>query len=1304
MNRQSSLSRLFFLAAFVLLFIGILVPADAQRERIRLDSGWKFNLGDISGVNPYPGNIAITQWKYIIDGNGLADAAAYTPASFDDSSWSNATTGQDVFNGNVTYAWFRTRLDSLIPAGQDAPPHAVTFNSVDDNAWVYLNGHLITTHQGWNLSFVVQLDAYWVAGGPNELAVLVQNTGGPGGIESAATLSIGSSPSLPIGTTSYDDSSWTTVHLPHDYVDQGVFTSSAANDHGSLPVTPAWYRKSFTVDAAYSGRDIWLDFDGIYRNAVVYVNGHCVGIHPSGYIGVHYDIAQYINFGGANEIAVHVDPTFFEGWFYEGGGIYRHVWLNIASPIHVAPSGTYVTSTLSGTSSTENIVTTVVNTTASTQTVAIQSTIFDPSGAQVATTETSASLPPNSSTGIPQSVAVANAQLWSLNNPALYSLNTVALVNGTPVDTVNTNFGIRTIQFTISGGFYLNGQRVQLQGTCNHQDFIGVGSGMPDSVLYYRLRQLKAMGCNAYRCSHNPTAPELLDYCDKLGILVMDENRHLGDTYAPKTVSGTPYSSLQDLKDMIVRDRNHPSIILWSLCNEEWNMQGTTEGVNMLQAMKTAVQTLDLTRPVTCADNGDFGANGFCSVMDVIGINYNQWVYPYIQTTFPNTPDYASECGSALSTRGVYADDATDCWESAYDVDAPSWGGIDEWTWQQFIAYPFMAGGFFWTGFDYLGEPTPYSWPAVSSQFGAIDRCGFPKDDFYYFQSIWTTAPMVHILPHWNWSSGQTIGVWAYSNCNQVELFLNGVSQGVQSVTPAGHLAWSVPWTSGVLTAKAYNNGVTVATDTVQTAGAPAALRLTPSKTNLIGDGEDLAVVKVEVIDANGIVVPTANNEVAFSVSGSGHLAGVGNGNPSSHELEQGSQRAAFNGLCAALVQSNDGASGTVTLTAASSGLTSASISLPVGSYALPVVSGLNPSTVPAYSAFTLTVNGSNFEPGAQVRFGDTLLTTTFVSSGQLTAAVPLSANWYRSVYPNAYPIAVVNPDGTLSNSVTLAITAPIPAPAISGLSPSSVPAYSAFTLTVNGSNFVSGAQVKFNGILLAATFQSASQLTVAVPLSSNWYRSVYPNSYAIEVVNPNGMVSNTATIAITAPIPPPTISGLSPSSVPAYSAFTLTVNGSNFISGAQVKFNGVLLAATFQSASQLTVAVPLSSNWYRSVYPNSYAIEVVNPGGTVSNVATLAVTSPIPAPAIANISPSSVPAHSAFTLTVNGSNFASGAQIRVGGSLLATGFVSASQLTALVPISVNWYRSVYPNSYAVAVVNPDSTVTNSVTLTIIAP
>ena len=461
------------------------------------------------------------------------------------------------------------------------------------------------------------------------------------------------------------------------------------------------------------------------------------------------------------------------------------------------------------------------------------------------------------------------------------------------VDRVVTPFGIRTIRFDADKGFFLNGKPVKIYGTCNHQDFAGIGIALPDRVLAYKIEKLKEMGANAYRCSHHPFAPELMDECDRQGMLVMDENRRLGDSQ----------EVLSQVESMILRDRNHPSVILWSLCNEE-RLQGTPEGEKMGKAMKDVINRLDPTRPVTAAMNGGYGG-GLSQVVDVQGFNYHWSDYDDYHRDHPTQPMFGSESASVVTTRGIYQQDDQRGYVSAYTTGA-------EQNWRPVAERPFMAGAFIWTGFDYRGEPSPFGWPCINSHFGVMDTCGFPKDDYYYYHAWWGTKPVLHLVPNWNWAypnpgkahEGREITVRAYSNCDRVELFLNGESLGAQDMPPNSHLDWKAHWAPGVLSAKGFKKGKEVVSDRVETAGLPDAIRLTPDRRTIQADGQDCSMIKVEIVDAHGRNVPVADNTVEFNITSNGRIIGVGNGDPSSHEPDKATHRRAFNGLCMAIVQS----------------------------------------------------------------------------------------------------------------------------------------------------------------------------------------------------------------------------------------------------------------------------------------------------------------------------------------------------------------------------------------------------------------
>lgn len=743
----------------------------------------------------------------------------------------------------------------------------------------------------------------------------------------------------------FNDASWTPVHLPHDFVVQGAFDRNAPGDHGFLPAGCGWYRRNLTVPATASGKRVSLVFDGVYRDSRVWINGHFAGEHECGYTGFRYDITGIANPGARTTIAVFVDARKPEGWWYEGGGIYRHVYMDIDNPVSVAPYGTFVTSRVEENVSGEraratiSVSTTVQNETRSPAAVQVVSTVIRPDNSVAGTATTGVTVGATGRETVRQTVAEPDARLWSLESPHMYRLKTAVLMGGKLVDTCETPFGIRTILFDPDKGFFLNGKSVKIQGTCNHQDFAGVGIAMPDGLMEWRLKKLKEMGSNAYRTSHDEVAPALLDACDRLGMLVMDETRHFGDGENPKAPADTPAVDLANLKQQVLQDRNHPSVILWSIGNEE-PQQGSKDGARIGLAMKAVVDSLDGTRPVTEAIIGGH-TSGSSNILDVEGFNYWPDGYDWFHRTRPRQPIIGSEIASALSTRGVYSMDPfagagvtqhgsqANGWVAAYDVNGPSWGQTAEDAWKPIADRPYVCGGFVWTGFDYRGEPTPFYWPCVSSAFGILDTCGFPKDSYYFYQSVWTTRPMVHLLPHWTWpgKEGQTISVWAYSNAERVELFLNGRSLGARAVPRCGHVEWSVPYSPGVLAAQASTSGKIVARDQVETAGAPAAIRLSSDRTVIEADGEDEAPAAAAVVDSAGRVVPFADNLIRFTVAGPASIAGVGNGNPSSHEADCASRRQAFNGLCMALVRASE-ASGRATLTAEADGLAGATITI----------------------------------------------------------------------------------------------------------------------------------------------------------------------------------------------------------------------------------------------------------------------------------------------------------------------------------------------------------------------------------------
>jgi beta-galactosidase len=726
----------------------------------------------------------------------------------------------------------------------------------------------------------------------------------------------------------YADQSWKCVQVPNDYILSGNYSPANDRGHGYLPYFVGWYRKHFSIPESDQGKILQLDFGGIFRDSEVWLNGHFLGKHESGYTPFYFDISKIAKVGSDNVIVVRVDPRKFEGWWYEGGGIYRHVYFDALSPVHIAHWGTYVTSKVpngnQGADGEADLTfqTTVKNDGATPANCTVISEVTGPNGKSLKTVKTDEMIAAGGQHEMVQQTVLQHPQLWGVESPNLYQLHTTILQDGKPVDATTTTFGIRTIHYDANKGFFLNGKHLEIQGVANHQDFAGVGIAVPDSLQAWRVEQLKKLGCNGWRTAHNPPNVAVLDACDRLGMLVMDENRHLGDTYLTKTPSGTTYTNLSDLATMIRRDRNHPSIIMWSMCNEE-TLQGTPEGAEIFSAMMKVVHRYDDTRPITCAMSGGWlSPRGIADVEDIIGVNYSYDKYDAIHQRHPDKPMFGSEDTNEKTTRGEYANDRATGMCSCYNLSQNNWLAME--------TRPFMCGSFTWTGFDYKGEPNPYGWPDISNNTGLLDACGFPKDKGFYFASCWLNKPMVHLMPDsWNWPDkvGQNIRVIAFSNAKRVELLLNGRSLGIKNMPHDGHLEWKVPYQPGELLAKATTDGKVVATEKLETTGAPARVELSPDQTALHADSEDALVVPVSILDAKGRVVPDASNRVTFQLTGNGQILGVGNGDPADHDTDKANNRKAFHGHCIAVIEAGL-KPGTLQLTATSPGLKSASVEL----------------------------------------------------------------------------------------------------------------------------------------------------------------------------------------------------------------------------------------------------------------------------------------------------------------------------------------------------------------------------------------
>lgn len=775
----------------------------------------------------------------------------------------------------------------------------------------------------------------------------------------------------------YNDADWRMLNLPHDWAVEGEFSrdNPSGTGGGALPGGVGWYRKTFTADKADQGKRLRIDFDGAYMNSTVYINGHELGTRPYGYISFSYDLTPYIKWGEKNVVAVRVDNAEQpNSRWYSGCGIYRNVWLTKMNPVHVAQWGTYVTADeVSKNSARLTVRTTLENEQATDAPLELLTQLIDENGKVIGNASTRLTVEQGKQLEAAQEIHVENPELWSVDRPYLYTIKTEVLVDGEPVDTYRTPFGIRTFRFDAQKGFILNGEQVKINGVCMHHDLGCLGAAVNTRAIERQLEILKEMGCNGIRCAHNPPAPELLDLCDRMGFIVMDETFDMWRKKKTRHDYSRYFNEWheRDLTDLIVRDRNHPSIFMWSIGNEvleQWtDAKADTlsleeanlvlnfgrspdmlakEGemsVNSLLTKKLAdmVRSLDSTRPVTAGCNEPNPNNHLfrSGALDIIGFNYHDDWFAGVPENFPGKPFIVTESVSGLMTRGYYRmpSDSMFIWPerwdkpfheasfscSSYDNCHVPWGNRHEGTMRHVKNNDFISGQYVWTGFDYIGEPTPYGWPARSSYFGIIDLAGFPKDVYYMYQSEWRPDKAVlHLFPHWNWTPGQDIDLWAYyNNADEVELFVNGESQGVRSKGKDDfHVMWRVKFEPGVVKAISRKEGKVVAEQEIRTAGEPAQIRLTPDRSTIQADGKDLSFVTVEIVDKDGNLCPNAENDVTFAVEGAGFIAGVDNGSPISMEKFKDNHRKAFYGKCLVVVQ-NNGADGNIKLTATAEGL-----------------------------------------------------------------------------------------------------------------------------------------------------------------------------------------------------------------------------------------------------------------------------------------------------------------------------------------------------------------------------------------------
>ncbi|MCX7715290.1 MAG: DUF4982 domain-containing protein [Clostridia bacterium] len=723
----------------------------------------------------------------------------------------------------------------------------------------------------------------------------------------------------------YDDSSWQKVDIPHDFVIESEpmpylvrefddrnnaipEMQSVNNMHttaGSFVKNVGWYRKHFHIPKEDKGKKIYFIFDGIYRDCIIFLNNFFVDRHLSGYSGIVCDITDFINYGGDNVISVRADARQAEGWFYEGGGIYRHTYLLKTSKIHI--DSVFVSSKveLDKRSAKVFVKTEIEN--KDLESICLVSEIINAAGEKLKENRTEIS--ENSTL---QEFDLTDAVLWDTDNPYMYRVVCRVYGDCGLIDEYCVNFGIRDIKFDANKGFFLNGRNIKIKGVCCHQNHGGLGTALPDELYTYRIKKLKEMGCNGYRTSHYPPAPELLDVCDRLGMLVMDETRLLSSAR----------EDLSQLEFMVKRDRNHPSVIIYSIGNEEAQSQATPQGAMIAGTMIEHIKRLDDTRPVTMAllmwnlankraiESVDEIA-GISEQLDVAGFNYHEHRWDEYHEKYPNQPMICTEQGTFKSTRGCYKTDAQRCHLAITDKSADSYmKGARQW---HSARVDYMSGLFLWTGFDYYGEPTPYAWPAVSSQFGIMDICGYPKDYYYYYKSWWTDEDVLHIFPHWNGSEGDIKDIYVFSNCEEIELFVNGISLGKKKMEIDGYLVWNgVEYKAGKLSAKGWKNGILTKEETVKTSNEAYQIKL-----DLDFKENNIAIIKAEVQDENGLTVPNACNEVTFVLEGDAVLLGTSNGDPSDHTNAHSSVRKAFNGLAQAIIKFDTA----VSVTAQSEGL-----------------------------------------------------------------------------------------------------------------------------------------------------------------------------------------------------------------------------------------------------------------------------------------------------------------------------------------------------------------------------------------------
>jgi beta-galactosidase len=750
----------------------------------------------------------------------------------------------------------------------------------------------------------------------------------------------------------FNDAGWRKLDLPHDAGIEGTFNvnNSSKAQGAFLPTILGYYRKTFKIADTNINKSIYIDFDGVYRNSEIWINGYYLGKRPNGYVSFRYDLSTHLYFGNKeNVLLVKVDNFAQPGsrW-YTGSGIYRNVWLTIKNKININQWGVQILSNV--TSSTKSILrikTSIHNDgEAKSKLIIVKNVVYNRNKVRIAESNDLINIS-LVDTEVEQTVSINKTHLWSINDPYLYTVVTQIVLAGKIIDEYKTPYGIRYFRFD-NNGFFLNSEKVKIKGVCNHHDLGCLGAAINTSAIKRQLSILKNMGCNAIRTAHNPPAPELLNLCDEMGFIVMDEAFDVWKM--PKTPFDYHWNwdewHKRDLEDQIKRDRNHASVFIWSIGNEIPEQLGDANGNIIAKQLKNIIRSLDTSRPVTAGNNHPYKENKIIQsgALDIIGCNYHDAEWSGFPSYYPGQKFIATETVSALQTRGEYSfpSDKIIQWRneqipfgksnidftcSAYDNEISSWGSTHEQTLINFKKFDFVSGMFVWSGFDYLGEPTPYYWPARSSYFGIVDLAGFPKDVYYLYQSEWTKKPVLHLFPHWNWKNQETVDVWAYyNNADEVELYLNEKSLGKRKKqNEMLHVMWRVNFIAGTIKAVSRKNGKVILVKEITTAGKADRILLEADKKLVRLNEKELAFVTVKIVDVQGNIVPHADNLISFELKGNAFIAGVDNGNPISHEPFKANQRKAFNGLALVVVQP-DKKTGDITLTAHSDQLKSSSL------------------------------------------------------------------------------------------------------------------------------------------------------------------------------------------------------------------------------------------------------------------------------------------------------------------------------------------------------------------------------------------